>query len=179
MAVQRVFQLPFSLRVVMAKETPLPGDSVWNSFKQSFSRKSFQLTQEAPFRVIQPTDLNHRITDEHISFQHRFKQSFDLQSFPTHYQTTAQSAISNLVGSVSYFVGDTIQTNDRGERVRTPKGELLTCIPGRSFFPRGFVWDEGFHQLVLSEWNRTLSVSILKSWIQRMEESVGDIGVEC
>ena len=172
-AVQRVFQLPFSIRVVMAHEKPVAMEGLWNTVKQTFSKQSLHLTSDAEYLTIPEQTMNQRVKEEQKRFQSRFSEVFNLADFSAEQQAAAQSAISNLVGSVSYFVGDTIQMNSKGERVRTPKGELLTCIPGRSFFPRGFVWDEGFHQLVLSEWNVTLSVSILKSWIGRMEESVG------
>ena len=171
-AVQKVFQLPFSIRVVMAHEKPIATGGLWNTVKQTLSRHSLHLTRDSELLTIPEKTINWRMKEEHKRFQSRFEEVFNLKDFSADQQAAAQSAISNLVGSVSYFVGDTIQTDSNGERVRMPKGELLTCIPGRSFFPRGFVWDEGFHQLVVSEWNVTLSVSILKSWIGRMEESV-------
>ena len=157
----------------MAHETPIATGGLWNTVKQTLSKQSLHLTHDAELSTIPEETIDQRVKEERKRFQSRFEKVFNLKDFSADQRAAAQSAISNLVGSVSYFVGDTIQTNSSGERVRMPKGELLTCIPGRSFFPRGFVWDEGFHQLVVSEWNVTLSVSILKSWIGRMEESVG------
>ena len=38
----------------------------------------------------------------------------------------------------------------------------------RSFFPRGFLWDEGFHQLVVSKWNHSITEDVLSHWLDLM-----------
>ena len=83
----------------------------------------------------------------------------------------AQEVTSNLLGGVGYFHGrslidrsfaheydDTPELEDgqEGGVRETEARSLLTATPSRSFFPRGFYWDEGFHLLVVGEWDNDL-----------------------
>jgi hypothetical protein len=49
-----------------------------------------------------------------------------------------------------------------------PQVHLFTATPSRTAFPRGFLWDEGFHQLLVSRWSPALSLEVLDSWLQAM-----------
>ena len=41
-------------------------------------------------------------------------------------------------------------------------------MPSRSFFPRGFLWDEGFHQLLLGAWDSAIADDALTHWLGTM-----------
>ncbi|KAF9466429.1 glycoside hydrolase [Collybia nuda] len=110
----------------------------------------------------------------------------------------SKAITSNLVAGVGYFYGtsivdrkfsyewdeeeDTIQAprakddedgeqerGEQGARLTDPKA-LLTATPSRSFFPRGFYWDEGFHLLHIGEWDNDFSLEILKDWINLIDD---------
>lgn len=81
---------------------------------------------------------------------------------------------SNLLGGIGYFHGDSVvdrsyaaeyeEDNEgfweeaaeaRAQSQQKLEGpyELFSAIPSRTFFPRGFLWDEGFHLLPVVEWD--------------------------
>lgn len=91
---------------------------------------------------------------------------------------------SNLIGGIGYFYGDAVvdrsyaseyeeenegfwqETAEARSRVGSIKlegpSELFTSIPSRPFFPRGFLWDEGFHLIPIADWDMDLT------WVQSL-----------
>ena len=120
------------------------------------------------------------------AFSRRFAEAFPLTSAfssPSH-ATFAEAALSNLVGGIGFFHGSslietsrvvTVKDVDGKERRKkqtetklTPALSLLSSVPSRSFFPRGFLWDEGFHQLLVGQVDLPLSLDILSSWLSHI-----------
>lgn len=46
-----------------------------------------------------------------------------------------------------------------------PSISLLSGSPSRTTFPRGFLWDEGFHQLIVNRWNQNITMRVLADWM--------------
>ncbi|KAG6334934.1 hypothetical protein ID866_4151 [Astraeus odoratus] len=142
--------------------------------------------------------IDHGISALTAAFTDRFKAIFPISdSYLTPdrngLESFSQAITSNLFGGIGYFYGTSIvdeglisewdqedeYTHDedsdqnepqQGPRLTEPRA-LLTATPSRSFFPRGFYWDEGFHLLHIGEWDNDLSLEILKNWIDLIDEN--------
>lgn len=145
-------------------------------------------------------DVTNIIRDVRNSFYSRFIATFNPQ-YPfavEKMQRFATNMFSNLLGGLGYFNGDSVvdrsyapeyeEENEgfweetaaaRGKKLEQNEGpsELLTTVPSRPFFPRGFLWDEGFHLLPIVDWDLDLTLEIVKSWFNLMDED-GWIGRE-
>ncbi|XP_010566780.1 PREDICTED: mannosyl-oligosaccharide glucosidase [Haliaeetus leucocephalus] len=101
----------------------------------------------------------------------RFEETFGLgrKGFPPSQRRFAQAALSDLLGGMGYFHGRSLVQSPLQERpVPAPEAALFTAVPSRSFFPRGFLWDEGFHQLLLARWDPALSREVIAHWLDLM-----------
>lgn len=105
------------------------------------------------------------------AFDLRFEETFHLtgKGFNNSAVTFAQSAMSNMVGGIGYFYGSSV-VRSRHNSLAVPYWDapLYTGVPSRSFFPRGFLWDEGFHNLLISRWDRDISADIVAHWMDLM-----------
>lgn len=102
-----------------------------------------------------------------MKFESRFP--LELKGFSKAEINFAKAALSNMVGGIAHFYGHSlVQSEYQSSPVASWDSHLLTAIPSRSFFPRGFLWDEGFHELLISKWDRSLSQEIIESWFNKM-----------
>ncbi|KAJ1896914.1 Processing alpha glucosidase I, partial [Coemansia sp. IMI 209127] len=115
-------------------------------------------------------------------FDARFESVFGLhgKGFSDPEVEMARNALSSLIGGIGYFYGSGLVSKEPkpeyyqgGIRIAEPElsapYSLFAATPSRPFFPRGFLWDEGFQQLVLGHWDSDLSMEILRSWFRTMD----------
>ncbi|KHO00357.1 glucosidase I [Metarhizium album ARSEF 1941] len=138
-------------------------------------------------------DVTEAIASTSNAFADRFPSIFELKTpFKTEkYQQFAKNMFSNLLGGVGYFHGKQMidrsyapeyeeenegfweETREARERqAQTLEGpyELFTSVPSRPFFPRGFLWDEGFHLIPIADWDIDLTLEVITSWYNTMDE---------
>ncbi|KAH8845931.1 hypothetical protein MCOR27_001113 [Pyricularia oryzae] len=138
-------------------------------------------------------DVTREIRSTTEAFGERFSDVFNLKAPFTadKYKKFGRSMFSNLIGGIGYFYGDSVvdrsyapeyeeenegfweeaaQARARKQEGMEEPSELFTSIPSRPFFPRGFLWDEGFHLIPIADWDMDLTLEIVKSWFNLMDD---------
>lgn len=111
--------------------------------------------------------------DKHVErFHEKFNSLFRIEPgvfFSNKQIELAKSALSNLVGGVGYFYGSSIVRSQWSLEDNQPllywPNSLFTATPSRTQFPRGFLWDEGFHCLLLGRWDPQATFEIIGHWL--------------
>ncbi|XP_075887768.1 mannosyl-oligosaccharide glucosidase [Nelusetta ayraudi] len=101
-------------------------------------------------------------------FDAKFDKTFGLQAqgFSQAHIKFGKAVLSNMLGGMGYFYGQSVVQSVYNEYpILYPPGALFTAVPSRSFFPRGFLWDEGFHQLLLSKWDPQVTRESIGHWM--------------
>ncbi|KAI0240630.1 Mannosyl-oligosaccharide glucosidase [Lamellibrachia satsuma] len=110
--------------------------------------------------------------DDHLHrYDRKFESLFGLKKrgFSSVHQSFAKTALSNMIGGIGYFYGTSlVQSQYTPDPVNYWPAPLYTAVPSRSFFPRGFLWDEGFHNLLIAKWDQRLSMDIIGHWLDLM-----------
>ncbi|KAF2084351.1 glycoside hydrolase family 63 protein [Saccharata proteae CBS 121410] len=180
---------------------PAPGNLhlVQKVFEGEFEFDVLYSAASAP-KPMTSADLTRQIEDTTTAFSKRYHDVMKPQApfDEDGYEEFSKSLFSNLLGGIGYFYGDSridrsyapeyeeenegfweeaAEARSRNEAVLEGPSELFTSIPSRPFFPRGFLWDEGFHLLPIVDWDVDLTLEIIKSWFNLMDED-GWIGRE-
>lgn len=144
-------------------------------------------------KAMTTTDVTREIKQTSELFGQRFSKIFDFKApfNDNKYLQFGKSMFSNLLGGVGYFHGhQIIDRSNADEYAEEDEGfwegaaeararqqaraegpyELFTSVPSRPFFPRGFLWDEGFHLMPISDWDMDLSLDVIQSWYNTMDE---------
>jgi len=124
-------------------------------------------------------DVTAELATASDSFKTKYSTIFQAQApfASSKYDKFSKSMFSNLLGGVGYFYGDSVvdRSNDEAyeehndgfwedaaearSKIRPDMEgpfELFSAVPSRPFFPRGFLWDEGFHLLPIVDWDSDL-----------------------
>ena len=112
------------------------------------------------------------INDYTGAFDKRLEETFGLtpKSCTKEQYGYARAALSNMLGGIGYFYGSSLVASDytKDGPLEYWKAPLYSAVPSRSFFPRGFLWDEGFHNLLISRWDMSISRDIIAHWLDLM-----------
>ncbi|XP_043704692.1 mannosyl-oligosaccharide glucosidase GCS1 [Telopea speciosissima] len=120
--------------------------------------------------------LTSQLNVKQKDFEEKYRRCFNLtEKVDSESMIVGMAAIGNLLGGMGYFYGQSkialprdLSLKNGDKFVLYWPGELYTAVPSRPFFPRGFLWDEGFHQLLIWRWDIRICLDIIGHWLDLM-----------
>lgn len=179
---------------VVLRNTPGPGNI---QFVQMIMHDSFEFevlysSREAA-RAMTAAEMAIGVQDSIVAYRKTYSRVFTPKApFKTDQHTTfGEMMLADLLGGLGYFEGN-LQVDTRnkamyaetsgkfwekaddGKKHAFPEAkgpyELFTHTPARAVFPRGFLWDEGFHLLPVLDWDANLAMEVVQSWLNTMDD---------
>ncbi|EGT46576.1 hypothetical protein CAEBREN_00304 [Caenorhabditis brenneri] len=128
--------------------------------------------QTDKLKPMQSDEFDHSLRTRSYNFNKKYENAFQLaeKNYTKIQLKMAKVAISNMLGSVGYWYGHSkVMFNN----MLHPYGPhaLFSAVPSRPFFPRGFLWDEGFHQMLIRKIDPKMSLEVIVSWMNTMDTS--------
>eukprot|EP00026_Physarum_polycephalum_P001358 Phypoly_transcript_01359.p1 GENE.Phypoly_transcript_01359~~Phypoly_transcript_01359.p1 ORF type:complete len:805 (+),score=137.01 Phypoly_transcript_01359:1030-3444(+) len=156
--IQKVLKVPFEVDIVFISGS-------------AHSESITSLLQGEP-QILDPAFLRSSLDLAEKAFDEKFEETFHLtqKGYSAGHQKFAKFTLSNLIGGIGYWHGSSIVAAKEGLTYSAPRA-LYSAVPSRPFFPRGFLWDEGFHQLIISKWDPEITMEVVTSWLNSMDEN--------
>lgn len=128
-------------------------------------------TPGVPSALLRPGAVRRAATVAEARFNARFDDAFGLHDatlggspLQPAQLSAAKRALSLLLGSHAFMYGTSRVRDARGAVSDARATPLFCAVPSRAFFPRGFLWDDGFHQLVVARFDAPLAADVLLHW---------------
>ncbi|CDP19898.1 unnamed protein product [Coffea canephora] len=145
-------------------------------FKADIIFQSGTLAQKERAIGLAGASLTNKLSEKQKDYADKFERCFNLgDELDSGSVTVGKAALANLLGGIGYFYGQSqIALSNRPDKkhgddfISYWPAELYTAVPSRPFFPRGFLWDEGFHQLLIWRWDIHICLDIIGHWLDLM-----------
>lgn len=148
---------------------------------------TFHQGDNVPSPVTTSESISEAIVHGIQSFEDKFERVFPLpDGIEELDRENAKRALSSQLSGIGFFYGapeihDSMEVNpDNASPPTNPAPiALFTGTPSRTSFPRGFLWDEGFHLLQLATWDPSMSMYIVAHWLNAMYVNTSPSSASC
>ncbi|KAF1757578.1 hypothetical protein GCK72_014034 [Caenorhabditis remanei] len=152
-----------------------------NSDEGKFIAVQLNLGSQAEFDIVLQTEklkamkseeFNNILRGRSYNFNKKYENAFQLsgKNYTNNQQKMAKVALSNMLGSVGYWYGHNRVFHNNLLHPYGPHS-FFSAVPSRPFFPRGFLWDEGFHQMLIRKMDPKMTLEVIVSWMNAMDTS--------